>query len=61
MSKKAGSMRDKLELRINHLSPEEPARMHDAIGRSRAQQQRVRSYARNSDAYAFFNLLTGPE
>ena len=26
-----------------------------------AQQRRVRSHARNSDAYAFFNLLTGPE
>ena len=24
-------------------------------------QRRVRGYARNSDAYAFFNLLTGPE
>jgi len=26
-----------------------------------AQQRRVRTHARNSDAYAFFNLLTGPE
>lgn len=36
--------------------------MHDAIRNARAQQQqRVRSQVRNSDAYAFFNLLTGPE
>ena len=26
-----------------------------------AQQRRVRNHARNSDAYALFNLLTGPE
>ena len=25
-----------------------------------AQQQRVFDYARNADAYAFFNVLTGP-
>jgi Transposase DDE domain len=36
--------------------------MHDAIYNARAQQQRrILSRARNSDAYAFFNLLTGPE
>ena len=36
--------------------------MHDAIGSVRAQQQRaVRSRVCNSDAYSFFNLLTGPE
>ena len=35
--------------------------MHDAIRNTRAQQQRVRSQVRNSDSYAFFNLLTGPE
>jgi len=35
--------------------------MHDAIGNARAQQQRVRTQVRNSDAYAFFNVLTGPE
>ena len=35
--------------------------MHDAIGNARAQQQRVRSQVHDSDAYAFFNLLTGPE
>ena len=35
--------------------------MHDAIGNARAQQRRVRSQIRDSDAYAFFNLLTGPE
>ena len=35
--------------------------MHDAIRSARAQQQRVRSEVRNSDAYGFFNLLTGPE
>lgn len=34
--------------------------MHDAIGKARAQEQRIRSRARNSDAYSFFNLLTGP-
>lgn len=35
--------------------------MHDAIGKARAQQQRrISSRARNSDAYSFFNLLTGP-
>ena len=35
--------------------------MHDAIGSARTQQQRrIRSQARNSDAYSFFNLLTGP-
>ena len=35
--------------------------MHDAIRNARAQQRQVRSHARNSDAYVFFNLLTGPE
>ena len=36
--------------------------MHDAIDKPRAQQQRrVRSQVQGSDAYAFFNLLTGPE
>ena len=36
--------------------------MYDVIGNARAQQQRrVRSQVRNSDAYAFFNLLTGPD
>jgi len=35
--------------------------MHDAICNARTQQRRVRSKARGSDAYAFFNLLTGPE
>ncbi len=35
--------------------------MHDAIGSARTQQQRrIRSQVRNSDAYSFFNLLTGP-
>ena len=35
--------------------------MHDAIGSARTQQQRrIRSQLRNSDAYSFFNLLTGP-
>jgi len=59
---KAGSMSDKVGLRNDHRPPEEPARMHDAIGKSRAQQQRrVRAQVGNSDAYAFFNLLTGPE
>jgi len=35
--------------------------MHDAIGNARAQQRQVRSQVRNTDAYDFFNLLTGPE
>jgi hypothetical protein len=36
--------------------------MHDAIrDRLKQQQRRVRSKVHNSDAYAFFNLLTGPE
>jgi hypothetical protein len=34
--------------------------MHDAIAAARAQQRRIRSHVRNSDAYSFFNLLTGP-
>lgn len=35
--------------------------MHDAICGARTQQQRhIRSQVRNSDAYSFFNLLTGP-
>ena len=35
--------------------------MNDAIGSARMQQQRrIRSQARNSDAYSFFNPLTGP-
>jgi len=35
--------------------------MHDAIGSARTQQQRrIRCEVRNSDAYSFFNLLTGP-
>ena len=35
--------------------------MHDAIRHARAQQRRVRAQVDDSDAYAFFNLLTGPE
>jgi len=35
--------------------------MHDSIANGRTQQRRVRAQVRNSDAYAFFNLLTGPE
>lgn len=35
--------------------------MHDPIRNARAQQRQVRSQVRNSDAYGFFNLLTGPE
>ena len=35
--------------------------MHDSIGNDRTQQRRVRLQVCNSDAYAFFNLLTGPE
>lgn len=35
--------------------------MHNAIGSARAQQQRrIRSQVGNSNAYSFFNLLTGP-
>lgn len=35
--------------------------MHDSIDNNRTQQRRVRAQVRNSDAYSFFNLLTGPE
>jgi hypothetical protein len=35
--------------------------MQDAIRNAQAQQRRVRAQVRDSDAYAFFNLLTGPE
>jgi len=35
--------------------------MQDAIRKAHAQQRRVRAQIRDSDAYAFFNLLTGPE
>ena len=35
--------------------------MHANQNTSARQQHRVRSHARNSDAYGFFNLLTGPE
>jgi hypothetical protein len=35
--------------------------MQDAIRKAHAQQRRVRVQVRDSDAYAFFNLLTGPE
>ena len=35
--------------------------MHPNPSACAQQQQRVRNHARNSDAYAFFNLLTGPE
>jgi hypothetical protein len=35
--------------------------MHDSIDNARTQQRRVRAQVCNSDAYAFFNLLTGPE
>lgn len=35
--------------------------MHDAMRSARTQQQRrIRSQVRNSDAYSFFNVLTGP-
>jgi hypothetical protein len=44
-----------------HLSPEEPAFMHPNQRICLHQQQRVRQHAANSDAYAFFNLLTGPD
>lgn len=35
--------------------------MHPKRNAQSQQQNRVRGHARNSDAYAFFNLLTGPE
>ena len=35
--------------------------MHANPSACARQQRRVRNHARNSDAYAFFNLLTGPE
>jgi len=28
---------------------------------SRCQQQKIQKYAKNSDSYQFFNLLTSPE
>jgi hypothetical protein len=54
-------MSDKVELPNAHPSLKEPARMDDAIRNARARQRQVRSRVRNSDAYGFFNLLTGPE
>ena len=35
--------------------------MQDAKRNARSQQQRVRAQVKDSDAYVFFNLLTGPE
>ena len=35
--------------------------MNDSIDNARTQQRRVRAQVCNSDAYAFFNLLTGSE
>ena len=35
--------------------------MHPKRRACARQQRRVRSHARNSDPYTFFNLLTGPE
>ena len=62
MKKKAGSIRVirwSCETTIHHPRSQPkcmltPMRLH-------TQQHRVRRQARNSDAYAFFNLLTGPE
>ncbi len=54
-------MSDKVESPNTHPSLEEPAQVHPSR-KARAQQHRaVRAQAHNSDAYAFFNLLTGPE
>ncbi len=35
--------------------------MHPNHRPTTGQQQRVRHYASNSDSYAMFNLLTGPQ
>jgi len=49
------------ELRNHHLSSEEPALLHPTQRACLHQQHRVRHHATTHDAYAFFNLLTGPE
>ena len=51
-------MDDKLELRNAHPSTKEPAPMHANHNVGASQQRLVKKHARNSDAYAFFNLLT---
>ena len=35
--------------------------MHASASACVEQQRRIRTHVRSSDAYAFFNLLTGPE
>ncbi len=51
-------MDDKLELRNTHPSPKEPAPMHANHNLGASQQRLVKKHTRNSDANAFFNLLT---
>ena len=61
MMKQAGSTRDKLASPNTQPAHDEPAQMHP-IRSTRAQQHRtVKAHAAQSDAYAFFNLLMGPE
>jgi hypothetical protein len=52
---------DKLEVVKAQQPPEEPTQMHPSQSQSKPQQQRVRHYAGNTDSYAMFNLLTGPQ
>jgi hypothetical protein len=54
-------MGDKVELPNTHPSLEEPAQMHPKRDVRARQRGAVRAQVQNSDAYAFFNLLTGPE
>ncbi|MCP4289615.1 MAG: hypothetical protein GY792_35200 [Gammaproteobacteria bacterium] len=44
-----------------HQSTKEPALMHPSQRIRIHQQKRIKAQAENSDTYAFFNLLTGPE
>jgi hypothetical protein len=54
-------MGDKVELPNTHPSLEEPAQMHPKRDARARQRGAVRAQVQNSDAYAFFNLLTDPE
>jgi len=49
------------QLPNHHLSSKGTASMHRTHQAGRLQQQRFRKQAANSDAFSFFNLLTGPE
>ena len=50
-----------LEVAKQKQPPEEPAQLHPSHRPVAGQQQRVRKYAGSADAYAMFNLLTGPQ